>query len=311
MAYSIKEFYKRCDELFRAGDKARYEEYLEGCIADSEGDVLSRDPQAASFRIAVLNEAGSWYRGASNYARAEKLFVDALDLMGECGLSRSPHYARVLVNLAGLYRYTGELDKAEELFDRARNVLVDSETIDVVALASTMNNLALVYVEQGRKDDALKLARETYGLVMDQASGNDHLIATELVNIATLLLDLKSVDEAETAVETAIAIFERMPKENVHLAASYNTLAAICMHKRDLESAYKLLLRSLDSVERFYGKNIEYAICQENLARCAFACNMPEAKDHAQQAFDVMRAIKSEDDKTVKEYRDFLESIGA
>ena len=310
MRFSIEEFYRRCDELFRAGDKDRYEDFLEKSIVHVEQERAVSRERPSSLWIAVLNEAASWYRSASKYDRAEKLFLAVLDGMRECGLQASPHYARVLLNLAGLYRYTGELEKAEGLFGQARTILNDSDERDVVAIASTMNNLALVYAEQGRKDDALALARETYRYVDENARDNEHLMGTEILNIGTLLLDCGSIDEAEEAVSRAIRVFEAMPKENVHLAAAYNAHAAICVKKRDFEKAYELFLRALESVERFYGHNIEYAICQENLARCAAALDDGRAREHAACALQTIEPIKPDDDPMVIEYRSLLESLG-
>ncbi len=296
MELSIQSFYERCDQLFRAGDKQAYETYLEACVVGTEGFELASDAQKTSFRIAVLNEAANWYRGASNFKRAEELFIAALGVMRSCGLAETEHYARVLQNLAGLYRYVGELDKAEDLFEQTLMVLESISSSDTIAVASTMNNLALLYSEQGRKDEALALARKTYAYVMENEKANDHLRATELINISTLLLDCRCADEAEAAVRTAIDIFESMPKENVHLAAAYNAYATVCVKKGAIEKAYGLYLKALDSVERFFGKNIEYAICQENLAQCALACNIPEAKEHAEEALRVLRTIRPDDD---------------
>ncbi len=309
MEPSIQSFYERCDQLFRAGDKQAYEAYLEACVADTEGFETSSDAQKTSFRIAVLNEAANWYRGASNYKRAEELFVSALDVIRSCGLGQSEHYARVLQNLAGLYRYTGELDKAEDLFKQTLTVLEGIKNSDTLAVASTMNNLALVYAEQGCKDEALALARKTYAYVTENERANDHLRATELLNISTLLLDCGSMDEAESAVRLAIDIFEGMPKENVHLAAAYNAYATVFVKRGAYKDAYELYLKALDSVERFFGKNIEYAICQENLAQCAFACGMPAAQQHAEEALRVLKTMRPDDDPMVRTYRDVLERV--
>lgn len=166
-----------------------------------------------------------------------------------------------------------------------------------------MNNLALVYVKRVHKDEVLDLAHETYRYVIDYAGDNDHLVATEMMGIATLRLDCESVKEAKSAVESAVAILGRMLKENVHLVAAYNAYAAVYMHKGENRKACGLFVQALESIERFYGKNIEYAICQGNMALCAMRAGMPAAREHVQCALDVISNVLPQDDERVVGYR--------
>ena len=70
--------------------------------------------------IATFNELGAFFRGISQYERAERYFEESLALLAKMGMQVSKQFAGVLLNYAGCFRFAGQLEKAEEQFLKAK-----------------------------------------------------------------------------------------------------------------------------------------------------------------------------------------------
>jgi CHAT domain-containing protein len=70
----------------------------------------------------TLEHLGGLYREQKQYREAERLYRQALALLGEVNGTRTPHYAGSLYSLAGLYLEQHEPDKARPLVEQALTI---------------------------------------------------------------------------------------------------------------------------------------------------------------------------------------------
>ena len=253
----MNEFYNKLDELYGAGDQTAVEKFILSAIGTyAEGSIE---------RAGLYNELAGFYRGVSRYSESEDAFEQALEIFNEAGMGASAECATVLLNLAGLYRMRGEADNAEQLFIRTMKSLEDAGAEDSYAYVSVLNNLSLAYQEKGDYESAFKYASNALERIRGGA-GNEHEVAASLNNLAAIELGKNRIDEAESFISQALAIYDAMPETDVHHAAALTANAVIKYRKGDYRGALDGFRRSLELTRRFFGENIEYASCKRNIA---------------------------------------------
>ena len=253
----MNEFYAKLDELYRKGDIEAVEEYLLNAV----GETDESSPQ----RAGLLNELAGFYRGVSRYAESEKTFIQSLAIFEAAGMEATPEYATVLLNLAGLHRLTGAADKAIELFRSAMRKLEDADARDSYAYVSILNNLALAFQSNGDLTQALEYASKALEL-MRAGSGNEHEVASSLNNLASIRLGLGQLDTADELIAEALGIFDAMPEPDVHHAAALTTKAVLMCRKGNHLESLSDFQRALELTKRFFGENIEFAVCKRNIS---------------------------------------------
>ena len=114
-----------------------------------------------------------------------------------------PDVAKILNNLAELYRAQGRYEEAEPLYERSRAIAEKALGPDHPAVGTSLNNLAELYRAQGRYEEAEPFLKRA--LVLNKkALGPDHpAVATSLSNLAWLV-----VSSGEGDRRTARARFE-------------------------------------------------------------------------------------------------------
>ena len=94
-----------------------------------------------------------WRQG--KYAEAEGLYNRALAIYEKARNTTQPVVARILHNLAIVYKEQGKYAEAEALYKRALEIKEKALGADHPSVAMTLNNLAVLY--QGQAKDALML----------------------------------------------------------------------------------------------------------------------------------------------------------
>ena len=89
------------------------------------------------------------YRSQGEYARAEPLLREALEILKKSVGENHRHYATALVNLAGLYKDQGDYVQAEPLFVKAIEIWKKVMGEKHPSYAKSLSNLAGMYYAQG------------------------------------------------------------------------------------------------------------------------------------------------------------------
>ena len=287
----MNDFYEKLDGLYASGDLNSVEDFLKNAVAE-EGS-------SAPIRASLLNELAGFYRGVSRYSESEAAFEQALAIFESIGMGATPEYATVLMNLAGLYRMRGEADKAIELFFGAMKKLEDFGARDTYAYVSVLNNLALAYQSKSDYQNAVEYASKALSL-MRAGSGSEHEIATSLNNLASIYLGLADLEKAGSHISESLAIYDSMEEPDVHHAAALTTKAVLMHRLGDHQGSLNGFRRALDLTNRFFGENMEYAICKRNISEvCELLGDVDSAIQELSDAARVMAKLLGPDHVSV------------
>ena len=297
----MQEFYKKLDELYRSGNLAEIERFIFNAVAETGED--------SAERAGLYNELAGFYKGVSRYAESEDMFKRALGIFESAGMSTTPEYATTLVNLAGLYRLTGDADKAVELFKNAMKRLQDADSRNSYAYVSALNNLALAYQAKGELARALEYAQSALE-IMRAGGGNEHEVASSLNNLAAIRLQLGELDAADMLISEALEIYDGMTEPNIHHAAALATKAAIICRKGDHHGSLDGFRRALELTRRFFGENIEFAICRRNISEVnELLGDIPSAIAELSDAVRIMENIRGSRHTSVLDARKKLDQL--
>ena len=297
----MNDFYNRLDELYSSGDLRAVEVFLSDAVAMAG----ENSPECAG----LLNELASFYRGVSRYAESEQTFEQSLRIFESAGMESTPEYATVLLNLAGLYRIMGDADRAITLFLSAMKRLEEADAGDSYAYVSILNNLALAYQAKGELTQALEYASRALDM-MRASSDAIHEIATSLNNLASIHLQLGNLNLADKHITEALAIYDAIEESDVHHAAALTTRAALMSRRGEHQDALGDFRRALELTKRFFGENIEYAICRCNIAEvCELLGDTPSAIAELSDAARIMDKLLGPDHPSIKNVRAKLERL--
>jgi tetratricopeptide (TPR) repeat protein len=101
-----------------------------------------------------------------------------------------------------------------------------------------------------------------------------------------------------------------MEHENFHHGAVLSALGMVYFCKSRFEEAATTFEAAIASTEQFFGKNIEYAMGQYNLARAFEALgDTTQAIVLLKNALEVTSSLLGSDHPKTREYRDYLDAL--
>ena len=218
------------------------------------------------FLVAIaLNNLANLYRDEGKYAEAETLYVRARRIWEQHrapGDAQAPLpfsnlerlYAKLLGNLAALYKDQGRYAEAEPLYLRAIALLeqhVGGESLDA---AYSLSNLATLYKDQERFAEAEPLYQRALR-IWEQHLGPDHTqVALAVNNLGEFYKDQGRLAEAEPLYHRALEIYqEQFGPEHFLVAIVLNNQADIYREQGRYVEAESLYRRAQDVFERSVG----------------------------------------------------------
>ncbi|MCG3125679.1 MAG: Serine/threonine-protein kinase PknD [Phycisphaerae bacterium] len=198
--------------------------------------------------ITTLSELATTEQESSNYAEAERLFLEVLDLQRGLSGADDPRIATELTNLGVLQQTTGKLDAAEQYYRDALTIL-ERNPADRRAM-TTRANLATLVCQRGRVDEALEIARELLETGEGQFETNHPKQLQLLMNLGLVLKTAGRLDEAERLYRRSMAGLEAVlgPGHAQTLGAAHN-LARLLQDRGQLAPAEELLRQSLERAQ--------------------------------------------------------------
>ena len=147
---------------------------------------IERDRMEFAEAGRLLNQTAYYLYERGQYAEAEPLYLQAMEIRRTALGERHPDYATSLNNLAGLYRAMGRHAEAEPLYragEEIRRAALGERHPDY---AASLNNLAGLYDAMGRHAEAEPLYQQAME-IRRTALGERHPdYATSLNNLAGL-----------------------------------------------------------------------------------------------------------------------------
>lgn len=214
---------------------------------------------------AVTHELGLFYRGCRQYKKSADMFQKAGAVIGLDVGKNSPEYAALLNNLAGTLRQAGEPGKAAELFGEAIGICQQQKRLDLSACGSLYSNLAQTFQEMGEWEKAA--AAQEKALDYFQLAGRNFELGPGWHNLALLYMRCGRTKDAEDAVEKALEQFRQHGKvKDSRFPAALNSLGGILYQQQNYDRAARVYDEAARYIEKFYGKNHDYAINRQHEA---------------------------------------------
>ena len=296
------------EALYRSRDASKIDHFFTEELLNHQPDCCS----VSDEYIFLMNEAGSYYRGISQFDRSISFFQSLAQTMERFDMGASPAYATVLNNLAGSYRMAGVLDEAEQTFLHSIAVYEAAGAQTSFGYISAVNNLALCYQAKKEYQKALTYEQKALALTEEQALGLP-LLATAYSNLANMYEGLGDHTAALEAIQKSIALFEEAddPHSPAYTGALY-TQACLYFQDRRFEEALSLYQLVMTLTEQHFGRNADFSSAARGAAMSAHALGkLQHAVDYASQACTLDAALFGKDSPRyaassalVSQYRD-------
>lgn len=260
MRKTLEQLQEELNRLYQLNDRGTMETFFMDEILNYAPDCCSVDNEY----IFLMNEAGSYYRGISQYGEAVSCFQGLMETMKRFHLEHTSGFATVLNNLAGCYRMTGNYSKAEELFHQAIALYETVDAQETMEYASALNNLSLCYQAARQYDQAMKYQKLALACSESIAERPESLAAS-YTNYASLCYTTGQKDTAFSAIDKAFACLEN--SGCTHTPAYIGALhvqAYLNGQEGHLEQALTQYKRVLDLTERMFGRNSDYSAAAKN-----------------------------------------------
>lgn len=192
---------------------------------------------------AALNQLARTIHELGDFAAAEPLFREALEMRRAALPPGHPDIATSLNDLASLLANTGRTTEAELLNREALDILRTALPAGHLDIAASLNNLAYLLESAGRYAEAESLLCEEHETLRAALPPEHPRIAASLNGLARVLGNTGRNVEAEELYRESLAMFRAaLPTGHPAVAASLNNLA-IFLHSTDHSVEAEVLYR--------------------------------------------------------------------
>ncbi|MDM8546576.1 tetratricopeptide repeat protein [Candidatus Venteria ishoeyi] len=226
--------------------------------------VLGEHPDTATS----LNNLALLYKAMGDYARAEPLYKQALQIKKITLAENHPSTATSLNNLALLYKTMGDYARAESLYKQALQIDKTALGENHPDYATNLNNLALLYKTMGDYARAAPFYKQALQIKKTALGENHPRYATSLNNLAVLYQAMGDYARAVPLYKQALQIDKTALGENhPGYATDLNNLALLYKTMGDYARAEPLYKQALQIRKTALGENHpNYACSLNNLA---------------------------------------------
>jgi tetratricopeptide (TPR) repeat protein len=249
-------------------------------------------PQAAATTLTFEQalQQGQKEKQAGHLAKAEELTKIALQMAEAKKDPMSIIYATN--SMAGVYRWQGKLKEALSMYEKVQKLLVEQKQDNTPGMATVLDNEATIYDDLGDFEHALSVRKDA--IRMYEASGPSRDLAMVYANQANNFHSLKRDEEAETAVQKAITMYDQVGlKDSGEMAIALDAEGAILKVQKKYDQAEKVQRQALGMLEKVYGANSpDVAITLANLAHTESLLNRwEEAKKLMERSVGICKQV--------------------
>lgn len=214
-----------------------------------------------------LNNAGARYHENGEYAKAELLYLRALQINKIALGENHPDYALSLNNLGLLYNDIGDYTKAEQYYLQAYNVYSNAPEENLAEYASLLNNLGNLYKNTGDYSKAEQYYLQSLELVKTTLGENQAAYASSLNNLGNLYRNIGDYSKAEQCFLQSLEIVKFvLGEKHPDYASLLNNLGNLYRNSKDYPKAKQCYLQALAIIKDTLGENhAAYASSLNNL----------------------------------------------
>ena len=288
MSKTLTQLQGELDRLYQLNSREEMEAFFMNEILDHVPGCCS----VSDEYILLMNEAGSYYRGTSQYKKAASYFQGLASTMERFQLEHTIGYATVFNNLAGCYRMAGAIEEAESIFQQAIALYEAAGAQDTMEYASALNNLSICYQASCQWEQALKYQRRALSCI-EAIPGQSETLAASLTNYASLCYAAGLKDDAWTSIGKAITCLEE--SGHTHSSTYIGALhvrAYLYSQTGQLDRALAEYETVLKLAEKLFGRNSDYSAASKNAAIiCHRLGKLRQAVDYLSESLCIDRQI--------------------
>ncbi|MFN0137072.1 MAG: tetratricopeptide repeat protein [Phycisphaerae bacterium] len=255
-------------------------------IRHTSGDTQTRE------YASIVRQLGLLYKTSGDFARAEQLYREALDVQRAVLATGDADVGITLTNLCIVVRASGRLEDALELAKQAHAFYERHFPAEHPGRVEALRALAMAYKAVKNCDRAIELGRAAL-TATERLRGKDNRVYADYAgSLATALDECGRQDEAEPLYREALAIFEaRSVRDDLKRATAANNLGALLCAKREYQQAIARFAEALDVRVTVLGsENATVAESLHNIgATCRLAGDLGNAADYLRHALAMRR----------------------
>jgi tetratricopeptide (TPR) repeat protein/CHAT domain-containing protein len=258
---------------------------------------MSPKQRALAAKAAPLIDRAGLYHSQGNYAKAEPLYRQALEIRKAVLGENHPDYATSLNNLAYFYYLQGNYAKAEPLCRQALEITKAVLGEKHPNYATSLNTLAILYISQGNYAKAEPLCRQALEITKAVLGEKHPNYAASLNNLAHVYESQGNYAKAEPLYRQALEIRKAvLGEKHPDFAQSLNNLAYLYNLQGNYAKAEPLHRQALEIRKAVLGeKHPDYATSLNNLAYLYNSQgNYAKAEPLFRQALDIRKAALGE-----------------
>ena len=203
-----------------------------------------------------LNNAGARYHENGEYAKAELLYLRALQINKIALGENHPDYALSLNNIGLLYNDIGDYTKAEQYYLQAYKVYSNAPEENHAEYASLLNNLGNLYKNTGDYSKAEQFYLQSLEMVKTTLGENQAAYASSLNNLGNLYRNIGDYSKAEQCFLQSLEIVKSVLGENhPDYASLLNNLGNLYRNSRNQPKAEQCYLQSLEIIKTALREN--------------------------------------------------------
>jgi len=194
--------------------------------------------------LGALSGAAQW---SGNFANAEQLVRDSMNLLGATVGRNHPNYAVAMANLGYLLMQEGKYAEAEQMLNESMQIERGDFGLDNQRVASIEANLGTVYQREGDPVRAMKMTQDALRIISERLGPEHYMVGYFMDAVAKLYLDAGNLDAAESTARQALKIYEKsLPSRHLYVAATRHLLGEALLRRGRLKDAEAELRTALD-----------------------------------------------------------------
>ncbi len=284
----------RAGQLYFQGRYVEATEIAERVVQMYRSVLGERHLEYTAMSLSFLS---ALYVAQGDFARAEPLFQQEMDIRRNIQGESHPEFVGTLNNLATMYKDQGDLAKAEPLFRQTLEIRKEILGERHPDYAASLNNLATLYYAQGDFSRAEQLLQQALEIQKEVLGERHPKYAASLNNLAVLFKRQGDYALAEPLLRQALEIRrEVLGERHPDYATSLNNLAGLYQSQRDYTRAEPLYRQALEIRKYVLGeRHPDYAMSLNNLAYvCDAQGDYAQAGSLYQEALEIQKAVLGE-----------------
>jgi tetratricopeptide (TPR) repeat protein len=247
-------------------------------------DTLPRLPPDHPSRAVWIHQLGMLAQLRGDYADAERLYQEALDIKGQrgdqAGASKTYHQLGMLAQERGNY------PEAERLYRQSLDI--DERRGDQAGVGKSYHQLGILAQDRGDYPEAERLYQQS--LDIDERRGDQAGVSDSYGQLGILAYLREDYQEAEQRYRQALDIKKQLG-DQAGVATTYHQLGNLAYVREDYPEAERRYRQSLDIKERL-GDQAGAARTYHQLGNLAYVReDYPEAERRYRQALDINQRL--------------------